>query len=145
MNLKLKRLVRTTSSEQYALFDLDQVDVEQQPMTIGKLDMHYTAEGVYGTILLWDDASRQLEAQQRQDFVRALLDEIAQPMGVPNEYVVEFFAPNLDDYEVFHNLGSNDDEVPADEQAAAETNDEPLERLQDDRELRGAQAQKEED
>jgi len=106
VNLKLKRLVRTSSSEQYALFDLDQVDAEDQlPLTIGKLDLHYTGEGVYGTILLWDDATRQLNAAQRQEFIYALLDEISQPMGVPNEYVVEFFAPTLDHYEVFHNVG----------------------------------------
>ena len=109
MNLKLKRLVRTSSSEQYALFDLDQLDANRQPMTIGKLDMHYTGEGVYGTILLWDDASRQLKAAQRREFVRALLGEIAQPMGVPNEYVVEFFAPTLDTYEIFHNVSSEDE------------------------------------
>ena len=28
-----------------------------------------------------------------------------QPMGVPNEYVVEFFCPSLDEYELFHNVG----------------------------------------
>jgi hypothetical protein len=106
VNLKLKRLVRTSSSEQYALFDLDQVDAEDQlPLTIGKLDLHYTGEGVYGTILLWDEATRQLKPAQRQEFIYALLDEISQPMGVPNEYVVEFFAPTLDQYEVFHNVG----------------------------------------
>jgi hypothetical protein len=106
VNLKLKRLVRTNSSEQYALFDLDQVDAEDQlPLTIGKLDLHYTAEGVYGTILLWDEATRQLKPSQRQEFIYALLDEISQPMGVPNEYVVEFFAPTLEQYEVFHNVG----------------------------------------
>lgn len=111
MNLKLKRLVRTSSSEQYALFDLDQVDEEDQlPLTIGKLDLHYTGEGVYGTILLWDEATRQLKPAQRQAFVYALLDEISQPMGVPNEYVVEFFAPTLDQYEVFHNVGLGDEE-----------------------------------
>jgi hypothetical protein len=99
-------LVRTSSSEQYALFDLDQVDAEDQlPLTIGKLDLHYTGEGVYGTILLWDEATRQLKPAQRQEFIYALLDEISQPMGVPNEYVVEFFAPTLDQYEVFHNVG----------------------------------------
>lgn len=114
MNLKLKRLVRTNSSEQYALFDLDQVDAEDQlPLTIGKLDLHYTGEGVYGTILLWDDATRQLKAAQRQEFIYALLDEISQPMGVPNEYVVEFFAPSLDQYEVFHNVGLAGNESPA--------------------------------
>ncbi len=109
MNLKLKRLVRTPSSEQYALFDLDQVDADQLPMTIGKLDLHYTGEGMYGTILLWDDASRRLTSGQRSAFIRALLDEVTQPMGVPNEYVVEFFAPTLDEYEVFHNVGVNEE------------------------------------
>jgi hypothetical protein len=113
VNLKLKRLVRTPSSEQYALFDLDQVDAEQLPMTIGKLDLHYTGEGVYGTILLWDDASRRLTSAQRSAFIRALLDEVTQPMGVPNEYVVEFFAPTLDEYEVFHNVGADEESTAA--------------------------------
>ena len=99
MNLKLKRLVRTTSSEEYALFDLDQVTAENVPMTIGKLDLHYTGEGVYGTILLWDDASRRMTPAQRGAFLRALLGEVTQPMGVPNEYVVEFFAPTLADWQ----------------------------------------------
>ncbi|CAN5874210.1 hypothetical protein BH10CHL1_BH10CHL1_31830 [soil metagenome] len=111
MNLKLKRLVRTSSSEQYALFDLAQIDQQQQPMTIGKLDLHYTAEGVYGTLLLWDEASRQLTFSQRQAFIRGLLDEVVQPMGVPNEYVIEFFNPQLDNYEVFHNVAIDDDEL----------------------------------
>ncbi len=106
MNLKLKRLVRTAGSEQYALFDLDQLDEEDgMPLTIGKLDLHYTAEGVYGTLLLWDDVTRELDAERRAEFIYALLDEVAQPMGVPNEYVVEFFAPTLEHYEVFHNVG----------------------------------------
>lgn len=110
MNLKLKRLVRTHSSEQYALFDLDQVDVNRQPLTIGKLDLHYTAEGTYGTILLWDAASRRLKVEQRKLFIQALLNEMVLPMGVPNEYVVEFFAPDLDGYDVIHNLDEEDDE-----------------------------------
>lgn len=109
MNLKLKRLVRTPSSEQYALFDLEQIDSSGLPMTIGKLDLHYTGEGVYGTILLWDDASRRLTPGQRSAFLRALLGEVTQPMGVPNEYVVEFFAPTLDEYEVYHNVGAADE------------------------------------
>lgn len=111
MNLKLKRLVRTASSEQYALFDLDQMTAERQPMTIGKLDLHYTGEGVYGTILLWDEAARHLHAGQRRSFLHALLGEISQPMGVPNEYVVEFFAPTLEHYEVFHNVALGEDDI----------------------------------
>ena len=150
MNLKLKRLVRTVSSEQYALFDLDRTDSEHRvnehrtsnqrapnlttdnpnrdnpnrdnpnrgnlasgepmPMTIGKLDLHYTNEGAYGTFLLWDEALRQLRPSARRDFVRALLDEVTQPMGVPNEYVVEFFAPALDQYELIHNVSVEGEE-----------------------------------
>lgn len=109
MNLKLKRLVRTNSSEQYALFDLTQLDDEQQPKTIGKFDLHYTREGIYGTLLLWDDRSRLLSEEQRGAFIRALLDEVAQPMGVPNEYVIEFFSPTLDTYELFHNVSIDGD------------------------------------
>lgn len=111
MNLKLKRLVRTHSSEQYALYDLNQVDADQQPLTIGKLDLHYTGEGVYGTLLLWDESTRQLRSAQRRDFVNAILNEITQPMGVPNEYVVEFFMPALEQYELFHNVGIDEDEA----------------------------------
>lgn len=112
MNLKLKRLVRTHSSEQYALFDLDQMNAEHQPTTIGKLDIHYTDEGMYGTILLWDDLSRAKGSTERKELVQILLDEISTPMGVPNEYVFEFFVPTLDEYEVIHNVGldSTEDE-----------------------------------
>ena len=104
--------MRTQSSEQYALFDLDQTDASRQPVTIGKLDLHYTGEGTYGTILLWDNASRKLKVTQRRAFIQALLRELVLPMGVPNEYVVEFFAPHLDEYEVYHNLDdeSGDDD-----------------------------------
>lgn len=114
MNLKLKRLVRTQTSEQYALFDLTQLDEVGQPMTIGKLDLHYTGEGIYGTLLLWDDLSRALRPAQRSLFIRALLDEIAQPMGVPPEYVIEYFAPSLDGYEVYHNVTVDDEELEDD-------------------------------
>lgn len=128
MNLKLKRLVRTQSSEQYALFDLDQVDVEEQPATIGKLDLHYTGEGVYGTLLLWDETLRALKAAQRRDFVNALLTEITQPMGVPNEYVVEFFMPALDEYELFHNVAVDGEEDLPGEPARRGSGDEPKRR-----------------
>ncbi|MEZ4862228.1 MAG: hypothetical protein R3C14_13005 [Caldilineaceae bacterium] len=122
MNLKLKRLVRTHSSEQYALFDLEQLAADHQPATIGKLDLHYTNEGVYGTILLWDEITRSLKAKQRRDFVDALLAELTQPMGVPNEYVVEFFMPTLEHYELFHNVGGDeeDDIGEEDEERAGE-------------------------
>jgi hypothetical protein len=49
-----------------------------------------------------------MRADIRRDFVHALLADLAQPMGVPNEYVVEFFAPTLDHYEVIHNVAVDD-------------------------------------
>ena len=52
MNLKLRRLVWTPHSEQYALFDLDQTDASFDPISIGKLDLHYTTDAIYGTFLL---------------------------------------------------------------------------------------------
>lgn len=113
MNLKLKRLVRTSSSEQYALFDLAQTDEDDQPATIGKLDLHYTGEGTYGTILLWDIASQRMDHDRRRVFVRSLLNELVVPMGLPNEFVIEFFAPSLDQYELFHNLDENYSEMQA--------------------------------
>jgi len=123
VNLKLKRLVRTPASEQYALFDLDQLDGAGQPATIGKLDLHYTNEGMYGTLLLWDESIRTMAAGVRRTFVRALLADLAQPMGVPNEFVVEFFAPTLDLYDVIHNVGLEDDED--DEESGVDTDDVP--------------------
>lgn len=111
MNLKLKRLVRTSTSEQYALFDLDRLDGAAQPATIGKLDLHFTSEGMYGTLLLWDESIRILASAERRAFVRMLLSDLAQPMGVPNEYVVELFAPTLDQYEVIHNVGLDEDDA----------------------------------
>lgn len=138
MNLKLKRLVRTPASEQYALFDLDRLDDAGQPATIGKLDLHYTGEGMYGTLLLWDDSVRALAPARRRAFVRALLVDLAQPMGVPNEYVVEFFAPTLDLYEVVHNVGLEDDDdepddiEPDDDESDDDVDDVDLEDVDDD-------------
>lgn len=143
MNLKLKRLVRTPASEQYALFDLDRSDAEGMPITIGKLDLHYTAEGMYGTLLFWDERIRTMAEGTRRTFVRALLNDLAQPMGVPNEFVVEFFAPTLDLYEVIHNVGleadgdedegdAGIDEIEEDEVAEEDVADDVDEDLYDD-------------
>lgn len=98
MNLKLRRLVRTESSEQYALFDLDQTDANYDPVSIGKLDLHYTSEGVYGTFLLWEKVIDGLPADQIKALVEATVQELCEPMGVSFYYAVEFFSPNLKSY-----------------------------------------------
>lgn len=98
MNLKLRRLVRTSQSEQYALFDLDRTDENYDPLSIGKLDLHYTAQGVYGTFLVWRKAFAGLPSEQVDALVEATVQELCEPMGVSEFYAVEFFSPDLQTY-----------------------------------------------
>jgi hypothetical protein len=105
MNLKLRRLVRTPRSEQYALFDLDQTDDEYNPVSIGKIDLHYTPDAAYGTFLLWKDPAADLPGDQIHALVRTLLEELCEPAGLPAFYAVEFFAPDLESYALYSNEG----------------------------------------
>ena len=98
MNVKLRRLVRTPSSEQYALFDLDQTYASYSPLSIGKLDLHHTADGVYGTFLLWRETVDGLPTDQVHALVQSTIQELCEPMGVPAFYAVEYFAPDIQDY-----------------------------------------------
>jgi hypothetical protein len=112
MNLKLRRLVRTPSSEQYALFDLDRTDDNYDPLSIGKLDVHYTTDGVYGTFLLWKGAIADLPTDQIQAVVEATLQEICEPMGLPAFYAVEYFCPDLASYALYSSEdGTNTDQA----------------------------------
>ena len=106
MNLQMRRLVRTPTSEQFALFDLDQTDDEFDPLSIGKLDLHYTPDGAYGTFLLWKQAISGLADEQIRSMVEATLQELCEPMGLPSFYAVEFFSPSLESYQLY----SNEDE-----------------------------------
>jgi hypothetical protein len=112
MNLKLRRLVRTPSSEQYALFDPDRTDDNYDPVSMGKLDVHYTAEGVYGTFLLWQQTIAGLPTDQLRALVEATLQELCEPMGLPAFYAIEFFSPDLTSYELHSNeeVGQNQEE-----------------------------------
>jgi hypothetical protein len=108
MNLKLRRLVRTPHSEQYAIFDLDRTDDNYDPLSIGKLDLHYTGDGIYGTFLLWQERIEGFPADQVQNLVKATVEELCEPMGVPAFYSVEFFCPTLQSYELHSNENEND-------------------------------------
>jgi hypothetical protein len=123
MNLKLRRLVRTPSSEQYALFDADRTDDNYDPLSIGKLDLHYTPDGIYGTFLLWEQVTNELPSDQVHDLVEATLEELSEPMGLPAFYAVEFFSPELQSY-VLH---SNDGEVEEVGEEESATEDEETE------------------
>jgi len=108
MNLKLRRLVRTPSSEQYALFDLDKMDENYDPISAGKVDLHFVPEGIYGTFLLWKETVENLAPKDIKTLVAAILAELCEPMGLPSEYAVEFFCPDLGRYELFTNTTNGD-------------------------------------
>jgi hypothetical protein len=114
MNVKLRRLVRTPSSEQYALFDPDRTDANYDPLSIGKLDVHFTADGVYGTFLLWQQAIADLPSDQVHALVEATLQELSEPMGLPAFYAVEFLTPDLDTYQLLSNVEEEESEQQAD-------------------------------
>lgn len=108
MNIKLRCLVRTQASEQYALYDLDRTDEDYDPLSIGKLDVHYTTEGVYGTLLFWDHSMLGLPVQM-QDLATAMIEELCEPMGVPTFYAIEMFCPSLNKYALLSNEPSEGD------------------------------------
>ncbi len=107
MNLKLRRLVRTQHSEQFALFDMDRTDPDYDPLSIGKVDLHFTSDGVYGTFLLWQDTLGGLPEDQVHNLVEATVQEICEPMGMPAFYAVEFFSPGLQSYKLYSNEEEN--------------------------------------
>ena len=111
MNLKLRRLVRTPSSEQYALFAPDRTDDNYDPLSIGKLDLHYTSDGIYGTFLFWEQVADEFEPDQIRAVVEATLQELSEPMGLPAFYAVEFFSPHLKSYVLYSNETEDDEEV----------------------------------
>ena len=103
MNLKMRRLVRTPYSEQYALFDLDRTDANYDPMSVGKLDLHYATEGIYGTFLLWKRAIDGMPTDQVHALVEATVQELSEPMGLPAFYALEFFSTDLESYVLHSN------------------------------------------
>ena len=86
MTVKLQRVVRTATSEEIVIRDTDLTDKDGTARTIGKLDVHYSEEGVYGTLLLWPEF---LDAKSKADvdaFIQeAIIDELTAPIGVAGD------------------------------------------------------------
>ena len=108
MNLHKKRLVRTANSEQYALFDLDQADNNLDPASIGKLELHFTSDGTYGSLLLWQEIVAPLDDRRREVLIDSILTELGTTMGVSPEYALEVFVPSMSEYELYSNMGETD-------------------------------------
>ncbi len=104
MKLQLKRMVRTPESEQYALFDQDRLDEEGLPLSLGKLDLHYTAEGIFSTLLLWRPHFADHSDEELRLFVQGVMDEFTVPMGVCGEFLVETFFTDEGGYQAYSNM-----------------------------------------
>jgi hypothetical protein len=92
-------------------------------MSIGKLDLHYTSDGIYGTFLLWKQAIEGLPPDQVHALVEATLQELAEPMGLAAFFAVEFFSPELDSYELYSNETEDENETEAEVENEAEPED----------------------
>lgn len=105
MNIKLQRVVRTALSEEIVIRDLDQLDRENTPRTIGKLDVHFTDEGVYGTLLLWPEAIEAMSKADVDAFVQEnIIEELTGSIGVAETYNIELYSPDMKRYKLYSNL-----------------------------------------
>jgi len=105
MNVKLQRVVRTALSEEIVIRDLDQLDKDGTPRTLGKLDVHYTDEGVYGTLLLWPEMVDATAKADLDAFVQdTIIDELTSVIGVAESYNIELYSPDMKRYKLYSNL-----------------------------------------
>ena len=126
MNLKLRRSTRTPHSEEISIFDTDVKDEDDEPVRIGKLDVHYVDDQIVGTLLIWAEYATNFATAQRgtdmtmPDLIDQILEEISEPLGVPAEYGIEVYYPRLDQ----HEFVSNYDEFEDDEDLLEDFEDE---------------------
>ena len=105
MTIKLQRVVRTAASEEIVIRDLDHVDKDGTPRTIGKLDIHLTDEGVYGTLLLWPEFMESAGKAGLDAFVQEhIIDELTGAIGVAESYNIELYSPDMKRYKLYSNL-----------------------------------------
>lgn len=100
MNLKLKRTTRTPYSEEISIYDMETLDANDEPVSIGKVDLHYVEDQVVGTLLIWQEFAtgyRQAHGSGSQetldDLIGAVLAELTEPVGVSATYAVEVYYP----------------------------------------------------
>ena len=100
MNLKLTRSTRTPYSEEISIYDMETRDENDEPVSIGKIDVHYLDDQVVGTLLIWQEFAtgyRQAHTPGSPESLDSLIDEIlaevSDPVGVSATYAVEVFYP----------------------------------------------------
>jgi hypothetical protein len=123
VKIKIKRRLRTATSEQWALFNLDTIDDSGQPESAGKIDIHYDEEMVFLTVLLWSEFTASLDEAAVQSIIDELVDEVTEPVGVPAEYSLDFFTPSFADYKFLTNYEDDDDDDDDDDEEWDEDSD----------------------
>jgi hypothetical protein len=113
MKLRIKRRIRTADSEQWTLYDADTLDETGQAQTIGKIDLHYDTEMVYATLLIWSEVVSDLQEATIKKIVDDIIEEIIEPIGVAEDYSLDFFTPSINDYKFYTNY--DDDFSDSDE------------------------------
>ena len=73
-------------------------------MSLGKVDLHYTAEGTYGTLLLWRAYFAEFSDEELRQIVQEIMDELSAPMGVPGEFLIECIFAAEEDDKVYSNM-----------------------------------------
>src|SRR5947209_6221072 len=116
MNLKLRRSARTANSEQITIFDTDVSDENDEPLSIGKLDVHYVEDQIVGTLLIWAEYAATFTATHKgsdvaiTDLIDEILEEVSEPLGVSPEYGIEVYYPRLDQHEFVSNYDELEDD-----------------------------------
>ncbi len=141
MSLRLRRLVRTPNSEQFTLYRADQTG---SPTSVGKVDLHFTPDGVFGTLLVWDEELLSWSDGELNEFLKGLIEDLVEPQGMADVYAVECFAPSLETYRFLTNSEEDegeDGEAPAmveisedewEESAAEDVLDDEFEDVEED-------------
>ncbi len=125
MKLRIRRRIRTSHSEQWTLFDLDQRDDDGDAQNIGKVDIHYDGDDMaYATLLIWSEFTEFLDQGAVRAMVDELLQEITEPIGVPADYSVDYFSPSLASYKFYTNFDEAFDEDDDDEDDSDEESEE---------------------
>jgi hypothetical protein len=127
MNLKLKRSTRTPYSEEISIYDQETRDENEEPVSIGKIDVHYLDDQVVGTLLIWQEFAtgyRQAHGpgspETLDDLIDAILAEVSEPVGISATYAVEVYYPPYAGQGFVSNYPdeeNNDAGVPADDSA----------------------------
>lgn len=123
MRLKITKRIRTSDSEQWTLFDADRINTNGEFENVGKLDVHYTEDMAFVTLLLWSEFVGNLGEASTQTLVDDLMDEVTAPIGVPATYSLDFFTPSLSDYKFLTNDDADDDTDEEEEDFAYESED----------------------